>query len=158
MSIDHNRFMDIALEDARSLIGKENTAVTSIVVREGEVIGRGANRVYSQCDTTAHAEILAIRDSCATLNKPVLSGCTLYTTFEPCPMCCWAILNSGIEILVMGARFAQFKGDRNLGGYCVESLMDLTGRKIELVTGVRPEECGKVWRLGIDNIPSDDER
>ncbi|MDQ3798262.1 MAG: nucleoside deaminase [Acidobacteriota bacterium] len=63
----------------------------AIVVREGEIIGEGCNRVTSTNDPTAHAEVVAIRDACARLGSFQLDGCTIYTSCEPCPMCLGAI-------------------------------------------------------------------
>jgi len=62
-----------------------------VIVRNGEVVGRGWNRVTSSNDPTAHAEVVAIRDACATMNTFQLAGCDLYTSCEPCPMCMGAI-------------------------------------------------------------------
>ena len=63
----------------------------AVVVKNGEVIGRGNNRVTSDNDPTAHAEVMAIRDACKNLNTFQLEGCEIYTTCEPCPMCLGAI-------------------------------------------------------------------
>tara|TARA_R100001143_G_scaffold63596_1_gene73238 strand:+ start:17215 stop:17691 length:477 start_codon:yes stop_codon:yes gene_type:complete len=62
-----------------------------VIVKDGEVIGEGFNRVTSGCDPTAHAEVVAIRNACRKLNDFQLTGCELYTTCEPCPMCLGAI-------------------------------------------------------------------
>lgn len=62
-----------------------------VIVRAGEIVGRGNNRVTSTNDPTAHAEVVAIRDACATLKTFQLTDCTLYTSCEPCPMCLSAI-------------------------------------------------------------------
>ncbi len=62
-----------------------------VVVRNGEIIGEGNNRVTSLNDPTAHAEIIAIRQACKSLNSFQLDGCTIYTSCEPCPMCLGAI-------------------------------------------------------------------
>ncbi|HVU24752.1 MAG TPA: nucleoside deaminase [Opitutus sp.] len=62
-----------------------------VVVRNGEIVGRGHNRVTSTNDPTAHAEVVAIRDACATLETFQLADCELYTSCEPCPMCLSAI-------------------------------------------------------------------
>jgi guanine deaminase len=62
-----------------------------VIVRDGRVVGEGANEVLRQQDPTAHAEIVAIRGACRTLGTPHLDGCVLYTTCEPCPMCLGAI-------------------------------------------------------------------
>lgn len=63
----------------------------AVVVKDDKVVGRGFNRVTSTQDPTAHAEVVAIRDACNTLNSFQLEGCTLYTSCEPCPMCLGAI-------------------------------------------------------------------
>ena len=63
----------------------------AVIVKDGKVIGRGNNRVTSDNDPTAHAEVMAIRDACNNLNTFQLEGCEIYTTCEPCPMCLGAI-------------------------------------------------------------------
>lgn len=63
----------------------------AVIAKEGEIIATGVNRVTSQCDPTAHAEVSAIRAACARLNTFNLSGCEIYTSCEPCPMCLGAI-------------------------------------------------------------------
>lgn len=62
-----------------------------VIVKDGRIIGRGFNRVTATLDPTAHAEVVAIRDACRTLNHFQLDGCTLYSSCEPCPMCLGAI-------------------------------------------------------------------
>src|SRR5215211_1742543 len=62
-----------------------------VIARDGRIIGEGVNRVTSTNDPTAHAEVVAIRTACETLNSFQLSGCTIYTSCEPCPMCLGAI-------------------------------------------------------------------
>ena len=69
-----------------------------------------------------------------------LSGCTLYTSMEPCPMCCWAIIDSRISTLVLGGRHAGLKR-KDIGTYSVEALVAMTGRTLEIITGVRDKEC-----------------
>ena len=74
----------------------------SVVVKDGEIIGEGTNRVTSSCDPTAHAEMLAIRAACAKLKNFDLSGCEIYTSCEPCPMCLSAIYWARIERMFYG--------------------------------------------------------
>lgn len=73
-----------------------------IVVRRGEIVGRGQNRVTSTNDPTAHAEVTAIRESCASLKTFQLDDCELYTSCEPCPMCLAAIYWARIPIIYFG--------------------------------------------------------
>ena len=75
----------------------------AIVVKNGEVVGRGWNRVTSANDPTAHAEVLAIRDACQTLDTFELSGCELYASCEPCPMCLAAIYWARLDKLYYAA-------------------------------------------------------
>lgn len=89
---DHIQFMQEAI--ARSKQGMEQNEggpFGAIVVKDGQVVGAGNNRVSSTNDPTAHAEVVAIRDACKNLNTFQLDGCVLYTSCEPCPMCLGAI-------------------------------------------------------------------
>jgi len=74
-----------------------------VIVRNGEVVGRGCNRVTSTNDPTAHAEVVAIRDACQQLGTFQLTGCTLYASCEPCPMCLGAIYWARPDRIVYGA-------------------------------------------------------
>jgi guanine deaminase len=69
----------------------------AVVVKDGRIIGRGQNSVVKDCDPTAHAEVLAIRNACAKLKTHVLAGCEIYASCEPCPMCLAAIYWARID-------------------------------------------------------------
>ncbi len=75
----------------------------AVVVKDGEIVGRGINEVTRTNDPTAHAEIIAIRDACRNLNTYTLEGCGLYTSCEPCPMCLGAIYWANISELYYAA-------------------------------------------------------
>ena len=96
-------FMLLALEEARLALAEGETPVGCVIVRDGRIIARGHNRRYNDHDPTAHAEILAIRRAASVLGDWRLSGCTLYVTLEPCPMCAGAILMARLSRLVFGA-------------------------------------------------------
>jgi guanine deaminase len=88
----HERFMRLAIEQARrGMSQNEGGPFGAVVVRRGEIIALGNNRVIGTNDPTAHAEIVAIREACKRLNSFQLEGCVLYTSCEPCPMCLGAI-------------------------------------------------------------------
>ena len=92
MTEEDEKFMRRAIELAQN--GMKTGAggpFGAVVVKDGEIVGEGSNRVTSTNDPTAHAEIVAIRDACAKLNSFQLDGCTIYTSCEPCPMCLGAI-------------------------------------------------------------------
>ena len=141
MPAKHEHFMRLALEEAARGKAEGNVAVGSVIVQGETVVARGRNLVTTTYDPTAHAETVALREGGAALERTDFSGCALYTTFEPCPMCCGAILVSGISTLVMGAR--PVPGEGRWGDYTVEWLTDLLGRRgaIEVVTGVLTQEC-----------------
>jgi tRNA(adenine34) deaminase len=144
--LDHEHFMDIALDLARKTAAKGNRPVGSLVVSaEGKILGQGTNEINTGCDSTAHAEISAIRQAEKALRTPRLEGCTVYSSLEPCPMCCWAIIDSGAARLVLGGRHAAL-GRQDLGAYSVENLLKFTGRSIELVTGVKAKESEDMRR------------
>jgi len=139
-TIELEPYLRLAIEEARRASANGNLCVGSVVVRDGKVIGSGHNTVSSTGDLTAHAEVSAIRDACARLGTAELTGATLYTTMEPCPMCLWAICLARIERLVLGARHRTFRRPE-LGDYTVEKMLAMTAVPLEIVTGVLTDEC-----------------
>jgi guanine deaminase len=103
MSDSAHQFMQeaIALSFETMRLGKGGP-YGAVVVKDGKVIGRGANQVPSMNDPTAHAELLAIQDACRTLQSPKLTGCELYTSCEPCPMCMAAIYWAKLDRVYYG--------------------------------------------------------
>ena len=144
---DHEHYMRIALEEAERAVAEGNTAVGSILVRAERIVAYGRNLATFTSDPTAHAETVALRHAGEQLGHTDFSKSTLYTTFEPCPMCCGAILASGVHTLVMGARhdLAQSRW----GAYTVEKLLELTNRADQLIviTGILPQACADVRKL-----------
>ena len=102
--MNHEYFMAEALALARESIGDGDVPVGCVIVKDGEIIGRGRNRREADGDATAHAEVEAIRDACARLGSWRLSDCALYVTLEPCPMCAGAIINARIAAVRYGAK------------------------------------------------------
>jgi cytosine deaminase len=95
--------MELAFEEAEAAFHRDEVPVGAIVVKEGVVIGRGGNRTRELNDPTAHAEIMAIRQACQSLQDERLTGADLYVTLEPCTMCAAAISFSRIRRLYYGA-------------------------------------------------------
>lgn len=96
-------FMALAAQEADSnLQTNEGGPFGAVVIKDGEIIGRGHNRVLINHDPTCHAEIEAIRDACRNLNTHDLTGCTLYTSCYPCPMCLSAIIWANIKKVYYG--------------------------------------------------------
>lgn len=96
-------FMRIALELARTAGSLGEVPVGAVVVKDGEIVGRGYNQPIGKHDPTAHAEVMALRDAALKLGNYRLPGCTLYVTLEPCAMCSGAIMHARIGRVVFGA-------------------------------------------------------
>jgi tRNA(adenine34) deaminase len=96
-------FMQAALDEARLAAEAGEVPIGAAVVREGEIVGRGQNRVLRDVDPTAHAEIVALRAAAAALENYRLQGCTLFVTLEPCAMCAGAMIHARLDRLVFAA-------------------------------------------------------
>ena len=96
-SAEDQKFMQMAIELSEENIDSGGGPFGAVIVRDGELIAKGANRVVPNNDPTAHAEVVAIRNACQKLNTFDLKGCTVYTSCEPCPMCLSALYWAGIE-------------------------------------------------------------
>lgn len=106
--MDKTDFMRAAIElSAESRPAEGDQPYGAVIVKDGRIVGRGRNRAGSACDPTAHSEIMAIRDACATLGTSDLSGCELYASGEPCPMCAGAVWWARIERVTYGAAMSD---------------------------------------------------
>jgi tRNA(adenine34) deaminase len=138
-------WMDAVLALCAEALARGDCPVAAVIVRDGAIVGEGQNRVATGGDPTAHAEVEAIRDAARRLGTPDLSGATLYSAMEPCPMCCWAIREARIARVVLGARHAGMRRT-DYGAYSVEKLLAMTGARYELITGIRVAECEAMRR------------
>jgi len=102
-SADDERFMREALKEAKVAASADEVPVGAVVVKGGEIIGRGLNRPVQDSDPTAHAEVVAIRAAALHERNYRLTDATVYVTLEPCAMCLGAMLNARISRLVFGA-------------------------------------------------------
>jgi tRNA(adenine34) deaminase len=100
-------FMEEALRCAQRALEAGEVPVGAIVVCDGRIAGRGWNRSISDCDPTAHAEIVALREACASVGNHRLTDCELFATIEPCAMCTGALIHGRIKRLVFGADDAK---------------------------------------------------
>jgi tRNA(Arg) A34 adenosine deaminase TadA len=130
--------MSLALEEARRAAANGNWAVGCVIVRGEVVVAQGGPLVFTTHDPTDHAEMVTIRLAAQKLGWTDFTGFTLYTTFEPCPMCAGAILWSNFSRLVYGSSFAAFHLRH---AYHVEHLRDMVGSGLEIVGGVLEAEC-----------------
>lgn len=127
------KFMRMALNEARLALDKQEVPIGAVVVAGGRVIGRGHNLVETLMDATAHAEMQAITAAMSTLGGKYLGDCTLYVTVEPCVMCGGALAWSQIGRVVYGAADPK-------RGYSTYSERIMHPRT-EVVAGVLKEEC-----------------
>lgn len=142
------RFMEAALSMARKALEEGEVPVGAVVVFEGKVVASAYNEREKLGDPTAHAELLALRRAAQTLGRRRLSGCTLYVTLEPCPMCAGAIIMSGVEQVYFGAY------DPKAG--CTGSVYALPedpafGREIPCMGGMMEEECRELLNVFFDS-------
>ncbi len=136
-----------AIEKAREGIARGQTPFGACIVRDGRVVACEHNVVWATTDITAHGEVNAIRAACKTLNTIDLSGCTIYSTCEPCPMCFSAIHWAKISTIVFGAGIADAKaaGFSELEVRNV-TLKELGKSPVKIVPDYLREECTALFR------------
>jgi len=132
-------FMLEALGEARAAASRGEVPIGAVVVRAGEIIGRGHNLRESSNDPTAHAEMIAIRLAATALDSWRLLECTLYVTLEPCVMCMGAIILSRISRLVYACRDPRAGA---VGSIYDFSRDDRFNHRVEVEEGVLADECG----------------
>lgn len=136
-------FMMEALKEAYKAYEINEVPIGAVIVRNGEVVGKGFNQKETLKDATLHAEISAIKNACKNLGGWRLPGCTMYVTLEPCPMCAGALVNSRIERLVIGTRDLKT-------GACGSVLnivqMENLNHQVDVQFGVLEEECSNMLK------------
>lgn len=135
--MEHEDYMRQALDLAREAATAGEVPVGCVIVRRGEVVGRGRNRREEKRSTASHAEMEAIAAANETLGQWRLDDCALYVTLEPCPMCAGAILNARIPKVFYGARDAAMGA---CGGVTNLFMEDFPNRPA-LVGDILGEEC-----------------
>lgn len=132
-------FMGLALDLAREAASLGEVPVGAIVVKAGEVVGRGCNQPIRRHDPTAHAEVQALRDAATRLGNYRMPGSVLYVTLEPCVMCIGAIFHARISRVVFGARDPKTGAAGSVLDLFAEARLN---HHAEVIGGVRAEECG----------------
>lgn len=136
--VDHGKYMKEALVEAKKAEELGEVPIGAVIIKDGEVIGRGYNLRETVNDPTAHAEMIAIREAAEKTGSWRLNDCTLYVTLEPCPMCAGAIIQARIDTVVYGTE------DPKAG--CAGTLMNILqddrfNHQAQMITGVMKEEC-----------------
>jgi tRNA(adenine34) deaminase len=134
---EHERYMRLALDQARAAGAAGEVPIGAVVVRAGALLGEGANRPIASRDPTAHAEIVALRAAAAAAGNYRLPGAVVYVTLEPCLMCVGALIGARVATVVYGAAEPRWGA--------VESILDVTrvaaNHRFAVVRGVLEEEC-----------------
>ncbi len=140
---DDLEFMGVGIEEARGAAAAGEVPIGAIVVHEGKILARSGNRTIRDCDPTAHAEIVVLREASRVLGNYRLAEATLYVTIEPCSMCAGAMIQARVPRLVYGA-------DDPKGGAvhsCFEILSDRRlNHRVEVTAGVLAAECAAVMQ------------
>ncbi|MBM3990643.1 MAG: nucleoside deaminase [Planctomycetes bacterium] len=116
--------LELALVEARAALALDEVPVGAIVVIDGLLVARGHNRTRTDCDPTAHAEVLALRRAAAVVGAARLVGATVYTTVEPCFMCAGALSHARVARVVWSVRDPKFGGVVSLGNVLTDPRMN----------------------------------
>ena len=154
-SKDDEKFMQQAIDLSIDNVANGGGPFGAVIVRDGEVIATGANRVTANCDPTAHAEVNAIRAACAKLKSFKLTGCTIYTSCEPCPMCLSAIYWAGIDRIFYGNTKQDAKQINFDDSFIYDQIaLDYSERSIPCINIMREQALAgfRAWTAKEDKI------
>ena len=136
-------FMEQALEEARACAAAGEVPVGALLVHEGQIIARSGNRTIRDCDPTAHAELVVLREGSRKLGNYRLAGTTLYVTVEPCSMCAGGMIQARVPRLVYGCDDPKGGAVRS----CFEMLNHpRLNHRVEVTAGVLADECAAILR------------
>ena len=134
-------FMQQALAEARESAASGEVPIGAVLVHEGRILARAGNRTIRDCDPTAHAEIVALREAARIIGNYRLADTTLYVTIEPCSMCAGAMIQARVSRLVYGA--AEPRGGAVQSCFELLSHPDLNHR-VQVTSGVLASDCSDV--------------
>jgi tRNA(adenine34) deaminase len=134
-------FMLQALAEARESAARGEVPIGAVLVHEGKILARAGNRTIRDCDPTAHAEIVALREAARIIGNHRLADTTMYVTIEPCSMCAGAMIQARVARLVYGA--AEPRGGAVQSCFEVLSHPDLNHR-VQVTSGVLASDCSDV--------------
>lgn len=139
-----NQFMQMAIDEAREGIKHNHGGpFGAVIVKDGKVIAKGHNQVVEKNDPTCHGEMVAIRAACKALNTFDLTGCEIYTTGYPCPMCFCAILWANIDRVYYGCNTT----DTEIIGFRDKAFEEsIPAKMIDLCEEVDREECLELYK------------
>ena len=154
-SKDDEKFMQQAIDLSIDNVANGGGPFGAVIARDGEIIATGTNRVTADCDPTAHAEVNAIRAACTKLKSFKLTGCTIYTSCEPCPMCLSAIYWAGIECIFYGNTKQDAKQINFDDSFIYDQIaLDYSERSIPCINIMREQALAgfRAWTAKVDKI------
>lgn len=136
---EHEEYMRMAIREAVAALNEDEVPVGAVVVCEGRIVGKAHNQRETLRDPTAHAEIIALTQAAAALERWRMAGARMYVTLEPCAMCAGALVNARVDELIYGATDPK-------AGAC-GSLYDIPrderlNHRLTVISGVLAEDCG----------------
>ncbi|MBQ6584756.1 MAG: nucleoside deaminase [Alistipes sp.] len=152
---EDEKFMQQAIDLSIESVANGGGPFGAVIVRNGEVIATGTNRVTATCDPTAHAEVSAIRAACAKLKEFKLSGCTIYSSCEPCPMCLSALYWAGVERIFYGNTKSDAKAINFDDSFIYDQIaLDYSKRSIPCINIMRDKalEGFRAWSEKEDKV------
>lgn len=136
-------WMNFALAEARQAVAMSEVPIGAVIVLTNNIIGCGYNQPISQCDPTAHAEIIALRAAAHQVGNYRLTDATIYVTIEPCVMCAGALINARIKRVVYGAAEPRQGAVNSIFQICTNRSLN---HQIEITAGVKEAECKAVMQ------------
>jgi tRNA(adenine34) deaminase len=140
---DDEYWMNIAFREAEIALRRKEVPVGAVIVKHGNIIGKGSNQTEMLQDPTAHAEIIAITAAASHVGNRRLEECTLYVTLEPCPMCAGAIVLARIPRLIFGSYDPKAGACSTLFTITNDSRLN---HRVHTVGGVLEEKCGQLLK------------
>ncbi len=139
MILKDEHFMHVALDAARLAVENDEVPIGACVVDEsGNVLAVSGNRTRTDCDPTAHAEIVVLREAAKKIGNYRLTECSVYTTIEPCAMCAGALVQARVKRLIYGSVDERFGAVESVFEICTSSSLN---HQMEIVSGILKDEC-----------------
>ena len=140
---EHERWMRESLRAAREAQTRDEVPIGACVVAGGELLSVAGNRTRTDCDPTAHAEILALREAAQKLGNYRLASAVVYSTIEPCAMCAGALIQARVKLLVYGARDEKAGAVESHFHICDAGQLN---HQVEVIRGVLASECRELMQ------------
>ena len=135
---EHERWMREALRAAKEASARDEVPIGTCIISAGELIAVAGNRTRTDCDPTAHAEIVALREAATKIGNYRLTNATVYSTIEPCAMCAGALIQARVPLLVYGATDEKAGAVESHFGICSSAKLN---HRVQVIKGVLETEC-----------------